>query len=182
MKIDEYPQITNASSDDILLIETASDSAYKSIKKSDLLSGISSSGGVYPTSFSHWHDESTVVVGASLTYDYASYAYGTATIQLPPATNDTFKFNAPLDAGTYAISFLVSQANNRGIGVLHVNGTAIAGSIDLYSGSFVGAAIVTKTVTITTPGIQEFQIVVTGKNASSANYYFVCTKIWGVKQ
>jgi hypothetical protein len=45
MKIDGYPTITTLSDNDLLLIETASDSAYKGIKASDLKAYIGLSSG-----------------------------------------------------------------------------------------------------------------------------------------
>ncbi|OYE06261.1 hypothetical protein [Nostoc sp. 'Peltigera membranacea cyanobiont' 232] len=44
MKIDQYPAITTVSNDDLLLVETISDSAYKKVSKANLLAGISGGG------------------------------------------------------------------------------------------------------------------------------------------
>ncbi|MEH2138684.1 hypothetical protein [Nostoc sp.] len=49
MQIKDYPLITALSDDDLLLVQTANDSAYKCITKANLFSGYSSTGGSTPT-------------------------------------------------------------------------------------------------------------------------------------
>ncbi|MDZ7953337.1 hypothetical protein [Nostoc sp. DedQUE09] len=150
------------------------------ISRANFLSGISGDGD-YPTSFTHWHDESIILSGNSLIYDITpSYTYGLGVIQHPPSSSDSFKWSSLLDAGNYGLNFLVGAGSNRGIGSLYINGILAHNDLDLYAPS-TSSIILKRNITINNAGLHEFKINVSDKNISSSNYYFVMTKAWGSK-
>ncbi|MEH2174246.1 hypothetical protein [Nostoc sp.] len=148
----------------------------------EVISTSSGSGAVYPTSFTHWHDESNVEVGGSIRIDTNSnVAYGTEIYQDPPALNDSFSFSRNLKSGNYVLSILTVGYTNSGIVKLEIDGTTSFDDLDLYSSSAIFNRVLTRNITISTDETHKFRFTVIGKNPSSSNYYFSCRKIWANK-
>ncbi len=136
----------------------------------------------YPTSFSHWHDESIIEQGNSLRTDIVtSLTYGIETYQDPPAINDSFSFYRLLAAGNYRISILTCRKSNLGKLKLEINGVLAFNDLDCYNASIISNATLTRDVVIATSGLQKFKWTVYTKNASASTYYFSGRKFWGIK-
>jgi hypothetical protein len=149
--------------------------------KSALGSG-SSSGVVYPTSFTHWHDESIIVSGNPIRNDtFSTIQYGIESYQDPAALNDSFKFYKLLEAGTYTFGLLTVNFTNLGKIQLDINGVLAFNDIDPYAASALLNVRYERTITITTSGLHEFKITIFDKNASSTGYSFSGRKFWAYK-
>jgi hypothetical protein len=153
------------------------------VTKANLLTGLSVGGeGSYPEEFTHFHDQSTVTTGNALAFTAsASYVHGFVSYQNPPAINNSFKFKKSLKAGTYTLKLLGSVGNVYGILSLSINGVLQFTDWSLYSTSNTNNVVLSKTVTITSDGRQEFIFTVASKNVASSNYFASITKFWCTK-
>lgn len=89
-----------------------------------------------------------------------------------PAIGDDLSWYVSLDSGTYTLTVMATSNNNRAIIDLTLDGSSI-GSYDAYSASLNHNAIATFTgIVVSTPGNYLLKMDVSGKNASSNNYYF----------
>lgn len=134
-----------------------------------------------PTSFQHFHDTSKVLVGNGLSpVQVAASFYATMWQQNPAALNDSFSFTALLAPGTYTLVMLITRANNKGKLKLSVNGVQAFDDLDGYNSTTIYERI-TRTITITAGGLQEFVFTVWGKNTLSSGYAFLINKISAYK-
>lgn len=127
-----------------------------------------------------WHDQSSVISGASLaSVNNTSQRYNTVTTQSAALDGDSWGNGCELKAGTYTISFLSLTNSNRGkLDVWVDNVVSDAVGIDFYSAGLTNDVIKTATITIKSDGYHRFKFIVNGKNASSSSYYIALTKIW----
>lgn len=180
-QIKDFPEKTIPIVGDCIPIQGI-DGITNYITKENLFSGIGgdSGGGEYPNSFSHWHDESTVVSGAPIVTDLAAaYHYFTASYQPSNSVGDSFKFNIFVNSGNYAINIGTRLAPNLGMASLALNDSIIHSDLDFYGGGVY--AKITRNINIITPGNNTITISCVGKNANSGAYYILLTKVWGSK-
>lgn len=88
-----------------------------------------------------------------------------------PVVGDKVEYVVPLDAGTWTLTIVHTQANNNGTVAVSIDGVSVQ-TIDGYNAS-TGSTIATITgIAIAEAGTHRLKVEVTGKNASSASYYF----------
>lgn len=134
-----------------------------------------------PHEFQHFHDTSKVLVGNGLSAVQVAASFdATMWQQNPAALNDSFSFTALLAPGTYTLVMLVTRANNKGKLKLSINGTQAFDDLDGYNSTAIYERI-TRTITITAGGLQQFVFSVWSKNASSTGYAFLINKISAYK-
>ncbi|MEH2170799.1 MAG: hypothetical protein V7K41_29940 [Nostoc sp.] len=155
--------------------------AVKTVAIQSLQDKITALENALPQGFQHFHDTSKVLVGSGLSFvQVAASFYATMWQQSPAALNDSFSFTALLAPGTYTLVMLVTRANNKGKLKLSINGVQAFDDLDGYNSTTIYERI-TRTITITTSGLQQFVFTVWGKNASSTGYAFLINKISAYK-
>lgn len=142
----------------------------------------SDSASNLPVSFTHFHDESTVLSGNALTVGLNGiYRYGYIVYQEPPALNNSFRFYRLLKSGTYRMYFLCNTGNGYGKLKLDLDGNTAFNDLDFYAASQTNHNLLTRDVVVGSDGLHEFKFTVFTKHASSGNYYCSLTKIWAIK-
>jgi hypothetical protein len=181
-QIKDFPELNTPSNTDIILVQS-DDGITQHIKRSNFLAGATeSSGSALPKSFSHWHDESIIEVGGSISIDInTSLLYGVEIYQNPAAIGDSFCFYRILEAGNYRISVLTVKTASVGKFKLEIDGNLAFDDLDLYSPSVQPNSILNRDIVISSAGMHKFKWTVYTKNPSATNYYFSGRKIWGVK-
>lgn len=181
MQINNFPEKTLLDANDSIPIQQA-DGITKRVSRDNLFTGITSSAGEYPTSFTHWHDESIIVAGNSLQIDTnASIAYSAEIYQTPPGNGDKFSFKKLLAAGNYKINVLTVRSTNVARLRLDINNIMASDNIDCYSPSLIINAVLSRNITIPADGLHDFLWTIDGKNSASTNYYFSGRKFWAYK-
>ncbi|MBN3943502.1 hypothetical protein [Nostoc sp. NMS9] len=131
-------------------------------------------------SFTHWHDESSVIAGAALVSDYSSTnPYGITSYQPSNAVGDSFSFDIFVEAGTYDVTFLGHAYTNRGLASISVNGTLQYSDLDFYG--FNTIVKLNRSIVIPVTGRNTITVTVVGKNSGSSAFYITLTKVWGIK-
>lgn len=133
-----------------------------------------------PVAFTHWHDESEVISGASLsTSNISGIDYNTVVLQNPATATDSFRFRRTLQAGNYRIFLIYRSGPERGILKLEANQVLID-NLDMYETTY-NMRKVSRDVTLSRNGLHEFKFSINGKNANSSSHFCVLTKIWGYR-
>ncbi|MDZ7968755.1 MAG: hypothetical protein RM368_28020 [Nostoc sp. DedSLP03] len=168
-------------SQDSIISYVNNENANQRVQIQDLQTQIVALQKVLPQGFQHFHDTSKVLVGNALSpVQVAASFYSTMWQQNPAALNDSFSFTALLSPGTYTLVMLVTRANNKGKLKLSINGVQAFDDLDGYNSTTIYERI-TRTITITTSGLQEFVFTVWGKNSLSSGYAFLVNKISAYK-
>jgi len=133
----------------------------------------------YPVTATLWPDEATVVSGAcdfdipDTAQSYNQYA------EFPsPAVGDSLSWSFFLAAGTYNLWILGLTGTIYGQTKIYVDGSAQSGIIDWYASPGAANVVLGLQIVVLTSGVHTLQIDVSGKNASSSNYYFLPSKLW----
>jgi hypothetical protein len=151
------------------------------IQIQDLQTQVTALQQLLPQGFQHFHDTSKILVGNALSsVQVAASFYSTMWQQNPGAVNDSFSFTALLAPGTYTLVMLITRANNKEKLKLSINGVQAFNDLEGYNSTTIYERI-TRTITITAGGLQEFVFTVWGKNASSTGYAFLVNKISAYK-
>jgi len=133
----------------------------------------------YPKRFAIMGDELTTV--ATMTYsavDVQLYNGIWSTAAADAANGDEFTFSVYLDVGTYTFYHMGRMHPECGKLDWYVDGTLVASGREWYATTATNK-VDTFSVTITNGGYHKVLMKVNGKNASSSDYRFICTKIWG---
>ncbi|MBD2516866.1 hypothetical protein H6G93_17945 [Nostoc sp. FACHB-973] len=170
---------TTPDNTDIIPLQQA-DGITRHITRANFLTGVSVAQQ-YPEAFTHFHDESIVISGNSLSGSVSSNYWYTLFSQSPAAINNSFKFRKQLKAGNYTLKILGITSSNYGILSLAINGVSQFSDVNLYSSSTVYNVIFTKTITIASDGYHEFIFTVAAKSASSSGYVAPISKFWAYK-
>lgn len=110
----------------------------------------------------------------------ASQAYGYYVRQntgVTAAVGDSLSGSVYLAAGTYKLKLLGVRTTGTGIVTVYVDGVAVM-TYDFYNGSAVYNQTGTSDEFTVEDGLHYVSIVVTSKNASSAGYIYMITKLW----
>jgi len=93
------------------------------------------------------------------------------------ALNDEINYKFSCKAGTFTLCVLTLRYISRGIATISVDGVS-QGTIDFYASDYEPNIVLTLSVTLTTDGEHTLSFKVTGKNASSTNYYIPISSWW----
>lgn len=157
------------------------ENANQRVQISDLQSQVATLQTLLPSGFQHWHDTSKILVGGAIaSVQVAASFYATMWQQNPAALNDSFSFTTLLSAGTYTLVILMTRATNKGKLQLKINNVLAFNDVDGYNATTVYERI-TRTITITTSGLQEFVFTVWSKNTSSTGYFNLINKVSAYK-
>jgi hypothetical protein len=97
------------------------------------------------------------------------------------ADGDYVQWNVELAAGTWSIKSIYATAASAGIGLLQLDGATVA-TIDFYAASGVNNVTTTTTgVTVATSGAHTLKLLISGKHASSTDYYYDLSSFSGVR-
>jgi len=119
-----------------------------------------------------------IVSGTWLLENYPASLFGQAFISDPPAIGDEINFKAYLAAGTYTLKVLVMKYLDSAIFQIKIDGDVVAtfdsyDPLEVYNHLFAQNGIV-----VAEGGIKTVTFRVSGKNASSVNYYVRLGGIW----
>ena len=132
----------------------------------------------YPTFCSLFADEALPSGSGYITYQvdpnqpYAFYSWYTA-----PALGDSFTWPFFLAGGNYNMYLLNVSGNNRGQVEVYIDGVLQGGFIDMYTGGIGYGSYLALNVNVAGDGQHTLEIKVSGKNAASSDYFFLCTKV-----
>ena len=84
--------------------------------------------------------------------------------------NEYAEWNISVVPGTYELTLLHTEANNRGIYTVSIDGTSV-GTIDGYAVSVAGVFDRISSIAIATAGYVPIRFTMATRNASSSNYY-----------
>lgn len=108
--------------------------------------------------------------------DYAQLYAGYWQQSGTPAVGDYWRVPIYIEAGTYTLSLRGVTDVNAGQTTVYLDNVQQGSAIEWYSDPTVKNVIKTVTVTIAYPGYHVLEIQVTGKHASSSNYYCKLTR------
>jgi len=148
----------------------------------DMLNIYFGEGGlILPVQATIWADEFINEIGASVSpFKIDEQMYNMAVSQSAAANDDTWVQKFVLDAGDYVLSALSIKADYDGIVDFLIDGDVV-GTEDYYSPTTDFNQRQDFPFTLSVGGIHELAVHVTGKNASSSDYFMHFTKLW-IKQ
>lgn len=134
---------------------------------------------IFPKLAVVWGDEIITTVTVTNTLN-SSQRYGYHRVSASGDANDGDEFHAGiyLAAGDYTLHQLGIESTNRGKIDYYIDNKVVSSGNDWYSGSADVNVENTASVTIETSGYHVLTCKINGKNASSSDYAFSCTKIW----
>ncbi|HLF10666.1 MAG TPA: hypothetical protein VJA26_05585 [Gammaproteobacteria bacterium] len=137
-----------------------------------------STATLLPTRVTLWHDESRIIAGAALARAVGTtQLYNSLVFQNPAAVNDEWDSTFVIQAGAYTFSLLTATANIYGILSLRLNGVLFA-TTDLYTAIATANVLRTFALVVPTSGLQTLNGRVASKNAASAGFTVVVSKMW----
>lgn len=136
--------------------------------------------GDYPNSHIHFWGLGTNAYNGTISKTIISESnsgrqFGRLAYIEPPAIGDVGEFEFSIKSGSYLIEILHNKANYNGNISFYID-DLLLGSVDAYA-STSSLLKTSYTVNFSQSGKHKFKALVTGKNASSSNYYFTATSI-----
>jgi len=133
----------------------------------------------YPVTATMWPDEATVIAGtASINIVSTVLPYTEYTEFPSPGIGDWLSWKFFLAAGSYTLYVIGITGSPYGQVQVLIDSVIQSGVLDWYANPGSVNVILSLGITVSTSGVHQLDLKVSGKNASSSNYYFLPTKIW----
>lgn len=131
----------------------------------------------YPRLFYRFADSSYVIKGGQLIEKSETrQRYNSLSYQNPAALNDTFQFEASIDAGLYELKVLGMKDKDCGILTLSINRIAQPVQIDWYDRNNIFNVENTVQITAPSKGLNVFVFTCSAKNPASSGYKIPLTR------